>query len=157
MTNSRGERAGALRVGDTGSERWWLSLRRALLGEADLPDTFAWIVRLARIAACLGVIAIIIVSLVPGELRPSIGIANAMEHVIAYLVVGALLMVSRRAHWRSILGLIVLAGVMELAQTSIPGRSCDVIDFVAGSSGALLGAMGCRLALTRLIRDSGTA
>ncbi len=92
-----------------------------------------------RLAALLGVAAIVALSLVPGNWRPSIGLAKALEHFVAYFVVGAVLRTAFRAGWPHICGLVAIAGMLEVAQDWIPGRNPSLIDFLGSSSGALLG------------------
>src|SRR5262245_9494387 len=62
-------------------------------------NIFVWAVRLAGIASYLGIGAIVVLSLIPGELRPTIGFAKAIEHAIAYSIVGAFLATLRSAIW----------------------------------------------------------
>lgn len=112
--------------------------------EAVLPfpasgENAAWPSRLPRIAGYLGVIAILVLSLVPGALRPSIGLAKAVEHLMAYFVVAAVLTTGCRAGWRAIAGLAVLAGLLEIGQSWVPGRDPNPADFLGSSAGALLG------------------
>jgi VanZ family protein len=40
---------------------------------------------------------------------------------------------------RALIGLIALAGVLEIGQLWMPGRTSQVIDFVASSCGAMVG------------------
>lgn len=86
-----------------------------LLGAAAVPapaisNVFTYFVRWARFAGYVGLLAIIVVSLVPGEWRPSIGWAKALEHGIAYSIVAAFLTLAGRARWPQILLLVALAG-----------------------------------------------
>jgi hypothetical protein len=46
-----------------------------------------------------------------------------------------------------ILALAVLSGALELAQASIPGRSCDLFGFGGSSLGAIAGALAVRGAM----------
>jgi leader peptidase (prepilin peptidase)/N-methyltransferase len=94
---------------------------------------------LIPVAGYLGVIAIVVFSLVPGEWRPSIGLAKPLEHVVAYVIVGAVLAAANRAGWPQILLLIGLAGILEILQVWVPGRDSKLTDFLASSAGALLG------------------
>jgi leader peptidase (prepilin peptidase) / N-methyltransferase len=105
---------------------------------------------LPRIVGYLGVVAIIVLSLVPGDWRPSIGLAKALEHLIAYFAVAAILTAAGRAGWAQIAGLVLLAGVLELGQGWVPGRDPNPIDFLGSSMGALLGFGLSSLTLTRL-------
>jgi leader peptidase (prepilin peptidase)/N-methyltransferase len=113
------------------------------------------LLRLPRIAGYLGVIAIIVLSLVPGDWRPSIGLAKALEHLVAYFIVAAILTTGRRAGWPRIAGLVVLAGVLEFGQGWVPGRDPNPTDFLGSSVGALLGFGLSSLALARRRGFSG--
>jgi hypothetical protein len=98
-----------------------------------------YVIRLARFAGYLGVMAIVILSLVPGEWRPSIGLAKAIEHAIAYSIVAGFLTLAGRAGWPQILLLVGLAGVLEIGQVWVPGRDSNPGDFLGSSAGALFG------------------
>lgn len=120
-----------------------------------LPATAFWFLRAPRIAGYLGVVAIVALSLMPGDWRPSIGIAKALEHFMAYFVVAAILTTGCRAGWPQIAGFVVLAGVLEFGQGWVPGRDPNPADFLGSSTGALLGFGLCSLALTlRRVRSA---
>jgi leader peptidase (prepilin peptidase)/N-methyltransferase len=91
------------------------------------------------VAAYLGLLAIVVVSVVPGAWRPSTGFGKLLEHAAAYAVVGAVLAAASRDGWRQILLLIGLAAALEVLQRWVPGRDSKLMDFVASSAGALLG------------------
>jgi leader peptidase (prepilin peptidase)/N-methyltransferase len=103
------------------------------------------LVRPARIAAGLGLVAIVVLSLVPGGWRPSTGNPKAIEHFIAYTLVAAVVTMACRARWRHILLMIVLAGALEFCQVWIPGRDSNPVDFLGSCAGALLGFALCSL------------
>jgi VanZ family protein len=95
-----------------------------------------------RLAASLSVAAIIVLSVVPGDQRPHLLQTAKLEHLGAYFIVGAALVVSfaeRRRYVPIGLFLTVLAGVLELAQMLIPGRVPKVSDWVVSSMGAWAG------------------
>jgi leader peptidase (prepilin peptidase)/N-methyltransferase len=110
---------------------------------------------LARFAGYVGLPAIVILSLVPGGWRPSIGLAKPVEHAIAYSIVAALLTLAARARWPQILLLVALAGALEIGQTWIPGRDSNPADFLGSSAGALLGFGFSSLALSEMSRLTG--
>ena len=92
--------------------------------------------------AAAGCILIAILSLVPGYLRPHTGAPGGVEHFIAYLMVaGAFSMGLRtdRAIFLAIVVLMFAAGVFEVLQIDIPGRSAGLIGFVSSSLGAWTG------------------
>jgi leader peptidase (prepilin peptidase)/N-methyltransferase len=110
---------------------------------------------LARFAGYVGLPAIVILSLVPGGWRPSIGLAKPVEHAIAYSIVAALLTLAARARWPQILLLVALAGALEIGQTWIPGRDSNPADFLGSSAGTLLGFGLSSLVLAQMSRLSG--
>ncbi|MEO8318348.1 MAG: VanZ family protein [Bradyrhizobium sp.] len=86
--------------------------------------------------------SIVIISLVPGHLRPHVLSSSYEEHCLAYAVVGYLLAVGRPTFWRRlVLGfmLVVAAGSLEMAQLFIAGRTASVADFAASVLGAWAG------------------
>jgi len=112
----------------------------------------------ARVLALLGLMAIVVLSVVPGSLRPHTAFFPMAEHFVAYAgVAGALAVAApqRQALPLIILALAILSGGLELAQAFIPGRSCDLFGFGGSSLGAVAGAlavrgaMGLRLSLFR--------
>jgi hypothetical protein len=110
---------------------------------------------LARFACYACVLAILILSLVPGDLRPSTGLPKALEHGIAYWIGAVVFSMAGRARWLHILGIVLLAGALEFAQAWVPGRTPSPIDFFASSAGALLGFGLAWFVLPRMSRRSG--
>jgi VanZ family protein len=99
-------------------------------------------IALVRAVGFFGVLAIIVLSLVPGANRPHTGLPGAAEHFIAYclaalaLTLGFWSIVSRIAIAS---GLTLLAASMEILQLWVPGRHPAFMDAAASSLGALLG------------------
>lgn len=103
-----------------------------------------------RPSAVLALAIIVVLSVVPGDFRPSTGASGNFEHFIAYAGTAGLLALSRvvRSSWSIVLlvaGLAGLAGSLELAQIWIPGRSAGWDNFFASSAGGLVGTMVARL------------
>jgi VanZ family protein len=89
-----------------------------------------------------GCLLIIILSLVPGTLRPHSGIGGHYEHWIAYTVVGLAFGMGYAATRRQLcfgLALTLGAGGLELLQNFVPGRSPEVVGFLASAFGAWCG------------------
>lgn len=87
---------------------------------------------------------IALLSLVPGGLRPHSGAPKQIEHFIAYILAAAILTFGfSKSRNPMIIGaaLCLYAAVLEIAQTVIPGRDGNVMDFLISSSGALLGCL----------------
>ncbi len=81
-------------------------------------------------------IAIGVLSEVPGELRPHIFAVSQLEHVVAYFAAALLLALgfwNRRNVLLLSLALPLYAAVLEIAQMFIPGRNSEFIDFFASS------------------------
>jgi leader peptidase (prepilin peptidase) / N-methyltransferase len=140
--------------------------REALLAAAIIPagavsappmasSVRTYFMGLACFAGYVGLPAIVILSLVPGGWRPSIGLAKPVEHAIAYSIVAALLTLAARARWPQILMLVGLAGALEIGQCWVPGRDSNPADFFGSSAGALLGFGFSSLALAEMSRLSG--
>lgn len=89
-------------------------------------------------AAVLALAGVFYGSLVPGQLRPRSGLDGHVEHVLAYLVLGLVLMAFVQSYMMlaiMLLLLLVLAAAMELLQRWIPGRSCRWSHFLASCAG----------------------
>ncbi|HZM08327.1 MAG TPA: VanZ family protein [Methylocella sp.] len=96
----------------------------------------------ARVFGLFCVLAIIVLSLVPGVDRPHTGLPGEAEHFIAYCSTGtafALGFWSRGSRIMVALGLTLLAGLMEIMQLWVPGRHSAIADAVVSSTGGLLG------------------
>ncbi|WP_407153959.1 VanZ family protein [Bradyrhizobium sp. STM 3557] len=95
--------------------------------------------KLSRIGAWLAVLTIIVLSVVPGDVRPHILGNDYAEHFTAYFIAGGLFAIG---YQRSILSsgtlLAMSAGLLELAQLWIPGRIAGAVDVAAGAIGAWL-------------------
>lgn len=102
-----------------------------------------YIQRLFRASFFLGVIAICVASLVPVEELPSIEIWDKLEHALAYGAVaalGAAGWAGRRRAWLMLgFGLAALGGMLEIAQSFVPGRMTDAGDALANVVGVVAG------------------
>lgn len=95
-----------------------------------------------RVAGWLAVLAIVVLSVVPGQLRPDVLGEKHIEHLAAYL--GAALILAagypRRLHLLLIGVLLsVCSGALEIVQLWIHGRTSSAADFAASSLGAWIG------------------
>jgi VanZ family protein len=98
---------------------------------------------LLRGAGWTCVLALIVLSVAPGNERPHTGVfPGQIEHVIAYCGTAGVLALGYSTA-RERLGMVVmlafLAGALEVVQLGIPGRHSQFIDFAASSAGACLG------------------
>ena len=95
-----------------------------------------------RVVGWLAVLAIVVLSVVPGTLRPDVLGEKHMEHLVAYLGTSILLAAGYPRRFQLILIGVLLAsgsGVLEIVQLWIPGRSSSPVDFAASSLGAWVG------------------
>jgi hypothetical protein len=94
------------------------------------------------------VLIIIVLSLVPGSLRPHTFASAHFEHFIAYAGTGFLFAPSSRRRERIVaaLGLAVLSGALELLQLTISGRTAEFAGFFYSSLGAWAGLLAGALA-----------
>jgi VanZ family protein len=103
--------------------------------------------RLLRVAGLAGIVALLVLSLLPGDIQAPIrtGIPGVLEHFMAYATVAFCLRGGFTGKGSSVwivTSLAVLAGLLELLQGLVPGRSPAIADAVAGFAGAWL---GCKL------------
>lgn len=95
-----------------------------------------------RLLGLMGIVTIVILSLVPGDLRPHTGEPKQLEHFAAYALVAAVLCIGfskARQPVAIVIILAVLSAVLEFCQNFIPGCDGNVIDFLASSFGACVG------------------
>ncbi len=115
--------------------------------------------RTARILAGLCVVAIVILSLVPGDVRPHTGIfSGRVEHFIAYAGTGFFLAFGYRRKRERLLawmGLAAASAVFEAAQHFIPGRSPSPLDALASAGGLTVGLLVAASLIDPLSRKSG--
>jgi hypothetical protein len=100
---------------------------------------------------CVGLL--VWLSWIPADLEIRTGMAGQIEHAIAYGGTGAILAFAYQEprRWRIAAGLVVLAGIMEVGQLWVPGRTSQFIDFAASSVGAVMGVLMGRAAISALI------
>lgn len=99
---------------------------------------------LTRMGSGLGALTIIILSLIPGKMRPHIFGSDLSEHFVAYLFVGGLLAIGyprpMQLLSRGIL-LTICAGSLEFVQLWIPGRTASAGGFATSTVGAWIGLL----------------
>jgi hypothetical protein len=100
------------------------------------------IVKLTRMGAWLAVLTIIVLSVVPGDMRPDILENDYAEHFAAYFIAGGLFAVGYQLSMLSSGVLLAIsAGSLEFVQLWIPGRIASAGDFAAGATGAWMGLL----------------
>jgi len=105
------------------------------------------ILKVAPLAAWSLAATIVVLSLVPPNLRPESGIPHELEHFLMFLATGLAFGLSYDARYGLLaMKLAVFAGAVELAQLFAPGRHARFSDFLidavavcAGSVAVLLG------------------
>jgi VanZ family protein len=102
------------------------------------------LMRLTRKGTTLTALIIIVLSVMPGKMRPHLLGNDYCEHFIAYFVAGSLLAVGYpRPPQRLSSGVLLAigAGTLELIQLWIPGRTSSVGGFVSAAAGAWIGVL----------------
>ncbi|PWR21551.1 VanZ family protein [Zavarzinia compransoris] len=93
--------------------------------------------------SCL--LAIAVLSLLPGNLRPHTGASGNFEHILAFA--GATFFVKlswpRISFWPTVVLMFAISGLLELCQFLIPGRGPRLDNWLASTIGA---AIGCAAA-----------
>lgn len=95
--------------------------------------------------ACLPVL--VWLSWIPKEWETRTGAAGQLEHLVAYAGTAGLLGLGfhRAPVWSLALALGGLAGLLEIGQLWVPGRTAQAIDFAASAGGAFAGLCVARI------------
>jgi VanZ family protein len=98
------------------------------------------VVKIARIAAWLLVVAIVVMTLGPPTVRPVSGFNRSLEHVAAFALLGLAfgLAYPNRRMLLALTG-VAVAALMETLQLVVPGRHAYFSDFVINAAGACAG------------------
>ena len=106
---------------------------------------------MASIMAWMGILAIIILSVVPAADRPVTGAGQLLEHLTAFAIVGGAFAIGYRLSLTRLMFLAVLfcAGI-ELLQIPLPTRHARVSDFLVDTAGTCL-AILCVFVARQLI------
>ena len=106
-----------------------------------------------RMAGWLCVCVLVVLSWIPREWEARTGLPGLIEHAIAYCGTAAIFAFAYQdpRRWRLIAGFVVLAGVLEVGQLWVPGRSAQVAGFAASSIGAIAGVLLGRAAIIWLV------
>ncbi len=98
------------------------------------------IVKIARAAAWLLVLAAAVLTLGPPTVRPHTAINHGLEHFAAFALVGfAFGLGYPNRRWMLALFGIALTAAMEILQQWVPGRHANLSDFAINSLGAWAG------------------
>jgi VanZ family protein len=100
--------------------------------------------RIARVLFLLAAAVVTVLSLLPQQDLPKVGVSDKIEHLLSYFVLAILGSFAVRER-RSLLYLFVLlcamGGVIELLQAFSPGRSPDIVDALVDGAGAAAGVL----------------
>ena len=94
-----------------------------------------------RVLFWLGFLAVAFVTLAPIDYRPVTMLPAQVERFATFLIISALLALGYPRHrmvW--LLGLIAVAGLLEVLQNMVPGRHGRLHDFEAKAIGVVVGA-----------------
>jgi VanZ family protein len=102
----------------------------------------SFIITVTRIAAWTLTVAIVTLSLVPPWLRPETDVPHNFEHFAIFFASGAAFGAGyARRPGLVILSLAIFAGVIELAQSVVPGRHARLGDFIVDALAACVGVV----------------
>jgi VanZ family protein len=105
----------------------------------------------SRIIAWVLVIVILTLSLVPHQLRPETGLPNNFEHAGIFAAAGAAFGLGyHRRPISLMIGLVIFAGVVEIAQILIPGRHARLSDFLVDATAMCAAVVAGSLSMTRI-------
>jgi len=98
------------------------------------------VVKIARIAAWLLVVAIVVMTLGPPTVRPVSGFNRSLEHVAAFALLGLAfgLAYPNRRMLLALIG-VAVAALLETLQLVVPGRHAYFSDFAINAAGACVG------------------
>jgi len=94
-----------------------------------------------RRMAWLLLLGVAVVTVSPIGLRPVTGAPADVERALAFGLIGAAVWLGYPRHRAVVLLVIALAGLLEAAQSLVPGRHGRMHDFVVKGAGAVAGAV----------------
>lgn len=98
------------------------------------------------VAFWIAVAAVGVLAAIPGESLPLrlFNIWDKAQHASAFAVMSTLGILGYRTQWlRVVFGLLIFGILIELMQSFIPWRSCEVLDVVADAVGVGMGILFC--------------
>ncbi len=98
----------------------------------------------SRIAFVIGLLAVILLSLLPQEVLPDPGTWDKLNHAMAYgvlVLAGGLGFRGLRSLLLVGIGLLILGIALEIAQAALPHRSASAYDVLANFIGISLGSI----------------
>lgn len=102
---------------------------------------------IARMIAWILAITVVILSVVPRELRPHTGVPHNLEHFFAYSITGFAFGLGYERSRRVLAPILVFfCGSVELIQILVPGRHARLIDFIIDALAVLMGLLAASVA-----------
>lgn len=99
-------------------------------------------IRFSQAAAWIVIVVIILLSVVPPSLRPTTPAPHKLEYLVIFALAGlAFSLGYRLSALYQIIGMIIFAGAIEIAQLAISGRHARMSDFVMHAIGASVGVV----------------
>jgi VanZ family protein len=110
--------------------------------------------KLYLVAAWAALSAIVVLTVVPPNLRPTTDAPHDVEHAAAFLITGVLFgLACPGREWILSIGAVLFGAMIEILKLYVPGRHARGIDFVVDASaalaGVLVGAFGSRVSQKR--------
>jgi VanZ family protein len=107
------------------------------------------VMKLYLVAAWAALSAIVLLTVVPPDLRPTTDAPHDIEHAAAFLITGLLFGLAYPGRVRILsIGAVIFCAMIEIVQLYVPGRHARWIDFavdaIAAIFGILVGASGSR-------------
>ncbi len=100
--------------------------------------------KLSQMAFVIGLLAVILLSLLPQDVLPDPGTWDKLNHVMAYAALalaGGLGFRGLRSLLLIGIGLLILGAALEIAQAALPHRSASAYDVLANLIGISLGSI----------------
>ena len=90
---------------------------------------------------------IVVLSLVPSELRPETGAPHIFEHCLVFVATGVVFGLGYEPRRGALaIQLVAFAGVIEMAQLFVPGRHARLSDFLVDAVAICIGSIAGSLA-----------
>jgi VanZ family protein len=100
------------------------------------------VAKLLRAVAWIVIGTITVVSLVSSSVRPGTALPHEFEHLLIFGVLGLVFGLGYRfGHLYQMIGMVVFAGAIELAQYSVGDRHARMSDFIVDATSACIGVI----------------
>ncbi len=103
-----------------------------------------------RISAWLLAAAIVVLSLVPPDLRPLTNAPHALEHFVIFAATGLAFGIGYGPRYPIAIALVIFAGTIEVAQLFVSGRHARLSDFIVDAFAACIGFLASYVVTRKL-------